>query len=99
MATKTLYTCPYCKAGYETPGDLARCILTCEEKKKLEEETAKKAKLAAEKEAHYKEVLDAYDKFEELRSKYVSEYGSFTFRAKCEDGDLCDWIFRHMGLI
>lgn len=37
-------------------------------------------KLIAEKEARYKEVIDAYDNFEELRSKYVEDYGSFTFR-------------------
>lgn len=36
-------------------------------------------KLIAEKEARYKEVIDAYDNFEELRSKFVEDYGSFTF--------------------
>ena len=82
MATKTLYTCPYCKAGYETPGAFARCILTCEEKKKIEEETAKKAALAAEKEVRYKEVVDAYDNFEELKNKFVEDYGAFTFKSE-----------------
>ena len=37
-------------------------------------------KLIAEKEARYKEVIDAYDNFEELRSKFVEDYGSFTFK-------------------
>lgn len=37
-------------------------------------------KLAAEKEARYKEVIDAYENFEELRVKYVEDYGSFTFK-------------------
>jgi hypothetical protein len=37
-------------------------------------------KLAAEKETRYKEVIDAYENFEELRSKYVEDYGSFTFK-------------------
>lgn len=77
---KKIYTCPYCNKEHETPGGLARCILVCEDKIKIEEETKQKAKLIAEKEARYKEVIHAYDNFEELRSKYVDDYGSFTFK-------------------
>ena len=49
-------------------------------KAKKEEEEAKQAKLKLEKDARYKEVIDAYENFEELRSKYVEDYGSFTFK-------------------
>lgn len=76
------YTCPYCKEEYAEPGDLARCILSCEEKKRIEEEAAQKAKLAAEKEARYKEVVDAYDNFEELKNKFVEDYSAFSFRSE-----------------
>ena len=38
------------------------------------------AKLKAEKDDRYKEVIDAYENFEELREKYVDDYGSFTFK-------------------
>lgn len=38
------------------------------------------AKLKAEKDARYKEVIDAYENFEGLREKYVDDYGSFTFK-------------------
>jgi hypothetical protein len=65
----------------------------------MEEEAKHKAKLAAEKEDRYLEVVHAYENFEELRSKYVDDYGRFTFEPKCTDGDLCDWVFRSMGLI
>ena len=54
------YSCPYCKEEYEEPGDLARCILSCEEKKRIEDEKAKKEKLEAEKQKRYDEVVDAY---------------------------------------
>lgn len=37
-------------------------------------------KLEAEKEARYKEVINAYENFEELRGKFVEDYGSFTFK-------------------
>ena len=43
-------------------------------------EQEEKNKLRAEKESRYKEVIDAYENFEELRSKYVEDYGSFTFK-------------------
>ena len=66
------YTCPYCKEEYSAPSDLAHCILSCEEKKRIEKKTA-------EKEARYKEVIYAYENFAELRNKYVDDYGSFTF--------------------
>lgn len=93
-----LYICPYCKGSHETPGGLARCILDCEEKKKIEEEVKQKAKLAAEKETRYKEVLDAYENFEELKSKFVEDYGSFTFKHGINDDEICDLILKSLCL-
>lgn len=49
-------------------------------KAKESEKEAKLAKLKAERDARYKEVVNAYENFEELRSKYVDDYGSFTFK-------------------
>ena len=65
---------------------------------KQKEEEAKKAKLAAEKDARYKEVIDAYENFEELKNKYVDDYGTFTFKYTKEDTNLCDWALRSLGL-
>jgi hypothetical protein len=42
-------------------------------------EQEEKNKLKAEKAARYKEVVAAYENFEQLRSKYVDDYGQFTF--------------------
>lgn len=50
-----------------------------EARKKAEAEE-RNAKLRAVKDARYKEVINAYENFEELRSKYVEDYGSFTFK-------------------
>ena len=66
------------------------------EEKKAEEE--KKAKLAAEKDARYKEVIDAYENFEELRDKYVDDYGCFSFSKKTEDGEECQWLLISFGI-
>ena len=89
-----LYTCPYCKRECETPGGLARCILSCEEKIKKEKEEERKAKLRAEKEVRYKEVIDAYDNFEELRNKYVDDYGQFTFETDSGLFSIRNFLFR-----
>ena len=59
-------------------------------KARKDEEESKLAKLAAEKETRYKEVIDAYDNFEELRSKFVEDYGSFTF-GKSSYSNLPNW--------
>ncbi len=48
------------------------------ERREREEED----KLRAEKEARYKEVIDAYDNFEELKTKFVEDYGAFTFKSE-----------------
>ena len=76
-----LYICPYCKEAHETPGGLARCILDCEEKKKIEEEKAKKAKLDAEKETRKKEVDDALQNYKKLLSAYMNDYGIYSFKS------------------
>ena len=71
----TFYTCPYCKEEYTNPSDLAHCILSCEDKKKREEEDRKKAELALAKENRKKEVEDAMDNCRELIKAYVKDYG------------------------
>ena len=50
------------------------------EARKRAEAAEKEAKLRVEKEKRYKEVIDAYENFEELRIKFVEDYGSFTFK-------------------
>jgi hypothetical protein len=90
------YTCPYCEKEYSNPVDLAHCILSCEEKQRIAEEKAKREKLVAEKDTRYKEVLHAYENFEELRSKFVDDYGYFTFESTKGMGD---WFLASLGLL
>jgi DNA-binding SARP family transcriptional activator len=59
-----------------------------------EEKAAKQAKLAAEKEVRYKEVIDAYENFEELRSKFVDDYGQFTFETDSGLFSIRNFLFR-----
>ena len=66
-----------------------------EEREKAEAE-ARREKLKAEKEARYKEVIGAYENFEELREKFVEDYGYFTFGYKSLD--LSDGFWKACGL-
>lgn len=66
--------------------------------KKAEEE-AKKARLASEKDERYKEVVGAYENFEELRSKFVDDYGFFTFQSTNGFDDRHSWFWRTIGVM
>ena len=87
------YSCPYCKEEYTEPGDLARCILSCEEKKRIEEEKTKKTKLEAEKQKRYDEVVDVYKQFDKLKSEYIDDYGSFVFKTCEKIPNLYEFLF------
>lgn len=76
--------------------------MTTEELRKLYEdleaelerrEQEEKNKLKAEKDARYKEVIDAYANFEELRGKYVDDFGQFTFATDHGLFSICNFLF------
>lgn len=77
----TFYTCPYCKEEYINPSDLAHCILSCEDKKKVEEEKRKKEELALKKEARQKELDEAFENWNKLRREFIKDYGYYSTSA------------------
>lgn len=81
----TFYTCPYCEEEYTDPVDLAHCILSCEDKKKREEEERKQAELALKKEARRKEVEDALDNYRKLAKAFIEDYGSIAITTNLND--------------
>ena len=92
MATKQNLTIEELKAQYKAMGE----EIAKREKAEAEE---RNARLKAEKESRYNEVVDAYKKFEELKNKFLEDYGSFTFKTKSSDEKVCDLIFEALGLI
>ena len=78
----TFYTCPYCQEEYADPVDLAHCILSCECKKKLEEENRKKEELALEKETRKKEIEDALKNWRKLMKAYIEDYGALSINVE-----------------
>lgn len=69
------------------------------EARKKSEAEERNAKFEAERNARYKEVIYAYENFEELRSKFVDDYGYFTFETKNENGDPFDWVWKSLVLL
>ena len=72
------YACPYCKTEYTNPVDLAHCILSCEEKKKKDEEAKKAKELALVKEARKREVEEKRDEYYKTLKSYLNDYGIST---------------------
>lgn len=68
-----------------------------EARKKAEAEEIN-AKLIAEQEARYKEVVQAYKNFEKLKTEYVDDYGYFTFESTSKKGDSHSWYWATHGL-
>lgn len=91
METKK-FTIEELKAQYKALGEQIQ-------EQERAEKAARDAKLKAEKGARYNEVVDAYKKFEELRIKYVDDYGYFTFETKSRDRRVSSWILEALDLI
>ena len=65
--------------------------------KKRQEAEKKKAELAAVKEKRYQEVVDAENKFLELRSAFLKDYGAYS-ETRTYNGqkaiDFMNWLFQ-----
>ena len=68
------------------------------EARKKKEAKERNEKLRAERDVRYKEVICAYEKFEELRSKFVDDYGYFTFETTKKKDDSHSWFWNAIGL-
>ena len=67
---------------------------------KKEEEEEKRAKLEAEKQKRYDAVIDAYNRFADLKSKFVDDYGSFMFKTtNGRYNEMPDWVLASLGLL
>lgn len=64
-----------------------------EARKKAEAEEIK-VKLAAEKDARFKEVIDAYKHADALRDAVVEDYGYFTYESEGSAPSLWDYFFK-----
>ncbi len=72
--TSEKFTCPLCKKKYDTPEEMAECILkySVENKKRKENERAEK--LIREKAIRKQAILDLNEKLEKLVHEYQEDY-------------------------
>ena len=65
-----------------------------EEARKKAEAEERKAKLAAEKDARFKEVIEAYKRADALRDAVVEDYGYFTYETEDDIPSIWDLFFK-----
>lgn len=78
----TMYKCSICGKQYPTVAERAKCELACVKKLKEDAKKAAEAKKNAERDARKKEVTDAIEHTSDLISKYVKDYGAYSYDGK-----------------
>lgn len=68
------FKCTYCNKEYDFPEDMARCVITCSEKIKREEEQKRIAYVEKEREVRVKEAQEAFDNLLEIVVNYEKDY-------------------------
>ena len=76
---KHIYKCGICGSEHELPIERAKCELACAEKKAEEERKAAERKKVAEYAARKAEVDNAFHTANELKNKFVKDYGTYTY--------------------
>ena len=80
------------KAEAELATQAYKLALKEEEQKKKEEAEKKRAELAAVKEKRYQEVRDAENKFIELKTAYMNDYGVYSSTRTYEGETATDFL-------
>ena len=87
MEKKREFTIEELEAEYLALGEELR-------QRKQAEKEEREAKLRAEKDARYKEVIDAYENYKELKNQFIDDYGYFTFNSDGITFSLGDFFFK-----
>lgn len=76
------YKCGICGTIHDTIEDRAKCEMACLKKQEEEERLAAEKKKKEEQHKRKKEVDDAFKRAENLRNKYVEDYGYYSYENK-----------------
>ncbi len=79
---------------YKETEEKQRVLKAQIEQRYKDEERLKQAKLAEEKEARFKEVIEAYKKADKLRDAVVKDYGYFTYETDSDFFSIHNFLFR-----
>ena len=78
------FTIEELEAQYKETEEKQRVLKAQIEQRYKDEERLKQAKLAEEKDARFKEVIEAYKKADKLRDAVVKDYGYFTYETNSD---------------
>lgn len=68
------HRCPLCGKEYETPEEMAQCILRCSDENHKRKERERAEKLIKERAVRKQEILFLNDKLKDLVRKYREDY-------------------------
>lgn len=96
--TKVTFQCSICGKKHASVVNRAECELKCYKKQEEEKRLAAAKKKQAEHAARKKEVDEAIAHAEELKNKYIQDYGAYTRVHTCNADDLDKLfdVFRRM---
>lgn len=84
MAVKPMYKCAICDKTYETIEERSNCERKCLIDEQVKAKKAEEERVAKERETRYKEVCEAINKANDLKEKYLEDYGCFVYDATHE---------------
>ena len=82
MYCKPTYQCAICGAKYDTIAERAACEQACIKKQEEDIKRLAEEKKKAEQEARHAEVTKAIDDAISVLSKYIKDYGRYTYDGK-----------------
>ena len=88
MAVKPMYKCAICDTIHELLEDRIACEMKCFKAQEEEKRLAAEKKKQEEQVARKKEVDEAVAHAEELKKKYIKDYGSYVRASTCRADEL-----------
>lgn len=76
MSETQKYQCPYCKTWYETPREMALCIIRCDEEREEVKRRKRELALREKKVQRVNEVKQKYNELQNLCKSYARDYGT-----------------------
>ena len=90
MYSKPMYKCGICGEVYESIKKRIECETNCYKRQEAEKKQAAAKKKKEEQAARKKEVDEAIARAEELKNKYVEDYGPYVRVRTCHVDELDD---------
>lgn len=91
-AARLAYKCGICGREYDSIKDRAACELVCLQQQEEEQRIAAEKKKKEEQIARKKEVDEAMARANELKARYIEDYGCYVYTCDADDLELYDFF-------